>query len=279
LLLSAGAGYLAHRRGALTRSGVFGAVLTGTAVVGFGGWVRGLLLIAFFVSSSVLSRYKDAAKAGLAEKFAKGSRRDLGQTLANGGLAALLCVPIGWLAVAEPGGSEASAYPVLALGFYGALATVTADTWATELGVLARSRPRLITTGRHVAVGASGGVTLQGTLAALAGAAFIGVVGFVLIQGAALATLGRWLLQDWIVIPIAAVSGLLGALFDSVLGATVQAMYRCDACRVETERTVHTCGRPARPLRGWHWLSNDWVNFIASGFGAGVAALLAVIIL
>ncbi len=60
------------------------------------------------------------------------------------------------------------------------MAAVTADTWATELGVLAAQPPRLITTGRRVAPGASGGVTPAGTLAALAGAGFIGVVGALL---------------------------------------------------------------------------------------------------
>lgn len=273
LALSAGAGYLAYRRGALSASGVGGAVVTGTVIFGFGGWVRGLLLIAFFVSSSLLSHYKAAAKAGVGEKFAKGSRRDLGQVLANGGVAALLCVPIGLA------GSDSPAYAVLALGFYGALATVTADTWATELGVLARTAPRLITSGRPVPAGTSGGVTLWGTAAALGGGVFIGVVGFVLIQVAALATLGRPLPADWIVIPVAAVSGLAGALFDSLLGATLQAMYYCDRCSVETERKQHVCGAATRHVRGWRWLDNDWVNFIASAAGAGVAAALAVAIL
>ena len=44
-------------------------------------------------------------------------------------------------------------------------------------------------------------------------------------------------------IGIGAIAGLGGALFDSVLGATVQATYYCDACRKETERPVHSCGR------------------------------------
>ena len=79
---------MAYRRRSLSRSGVLGAVLVGTAIFGFGGWVHGLVLIAFFVGSSLLSHYHVSQKARLAEKFAKGSQRDLGQTLANGGLAA-----------------------------------------------------------------------------------------------------------------------------------------------------------------------------------------------
>jgi uncharacterized protein (TIGR00297 family) len=271
--LSLAVGGLAYWRRALSGSGVLGAVLVGTAIFGFGGWVRGLLLIAFFISSSLLSHYHDHHKAALAEKFAKGNRRDLGQTLANGGMAALLALAIGLTGVSS------GFYVVLAMAFYGALATVNADTWATELGVLARSQPRLLTTGRPVPVGASGGVTVAGFAAALAGAAFIGAVGFVLIQAAARLTMGAWLLSDWVVILVAAVSGFLGSAFDSLLGATVQAIYICDQCGVETERTVHRCGQPTRLMRGWRWLNNDWVNFLASAAGALVAGVMGAILL
>jgi uncharacterized protein (TIGR00297 family) len=273
LALSSAIGFVAYRRGSLSGNGVGGAVLIGTTIFGFGGWVRGLLLIAFFISSSALSHYRRGQKIALMEKFAKGSRRDLSQTLANGGVAALLAVAIGLV------GSNAALYPALALAFLGALATVNADTWATELGVLARRAPRLITTGRQVPVGTSGGVTPFGTLAALAGALFIGAAAFVLIQLAARATTGTWLWSDWIVIPIAAVSGLAGALFDSLLGATVQAIYVCDRCGTETERTVHRCGAATRRVRGWPWLNNEGVNFLASVAGALVAAGLALVLL
>ena len=273
LILSLAIGGLAYGRRSLSASGMLGAVLVGTLIFGFGGWVRGLLLIAFFISSSLLSHYHDRRKAALAEKFAKGNRRDLAQTLANGGMAALLALVIGLT------GLGSGFYAVLALAFYGALATVNADTWSTELGVLARSQPRLLTTGRLVPVGTSGGVTVAGFAAALAGATFIGAIGFVLIQAAARLTTGAWLLSDWIVVPVAAASGFLGSAFDSLLGATVQAIYVCDQCGVETERTVHRCGQPTRLIRGWRWLNNDWVNFLASVAGAAFAASLALLIL
>jgi len=270
--LSLAIGGLAYWRRALSPSGMLGAVLIGTVIFGFGGWVRGLLLIAFFISSSLLSHYHDRRKAALAEKFAKGNRRDLGQTLANGGMAALLALIIGLTGVSS------GFYVVVALAFYGALATVNADTWATELGVLARSQPRLLTTGRTVQVGTSGGVTVEGFAAALAGATFIGAVGFVLIQVAARLTMGAWLLSDWVVVLVAAVSGFLGSTFDSLLGATVQAIYTCDQCGVETESTIHRCGQSTRLIRGWRWLNNDWVNFLASVAGALVAGAMGAIL-
>jgi uncharacterized protein (TIGR00297 family) len=272
LILSAAIGLLAYRRGSLSPSGVAGAVGIGTSVFGFGGWVWGGTLIAFFVSSSLLSHTGERRKALLREKFAKDSRRDLAQTLANGGLAAVIAVIAGLV------GRTASVFPLLAAAFYGTVAAANADTWATELGVLAKQQPRLITTGKVVPTGTSGGVTWQGIAAALAGAAFIGLSAFLLVQGAARVTLGGWLLRDWVLIPIAGISGLAGATFDSLLGATVQATYYCDNCNKETEQVIHRCGQPARLLRGWRWLDNDWVNFLASLVGAGIAALLGTLL-
>jgi uncharacterized membrane protein len=61
---------------------------------------------------------------------------------------------------------------------------------------------------------------------------------------------------------------LLGALFDSLLGATVQAIYFCPACQKETERNpTHGCGTRTTQIRGWTWLDNDWVNFACGAFG------------
>jgi uncharacterized membrane protein len=92
LILSAFIAGLGYWRQTLNSSGVFGAILVGTLIFGLGGWIWGLLLITFFVSSSWLSYYRRADKEAVAERFAKGSRRDLGQALANGGLGAILAI-------------------------------------------------------------------------------------------------------------------------------------------------------------------------------------------
>lgn len=47
---------------------------------------------------------------------------------------------------------------------------------------------------------------------------------------------------------IAATAGLVGSLFDSLLGASVQCIYWCDHCEKETERPLHSCGMRTRPL-------------------------------
>ncbi|MFL7791108.1 MAG: DUF92 domain-containing protein [Anaerolineae bacterium] len=255
-------GLAGYRRGALKGSGVVGAVVTGTLIFGLGGWEWGALLIAFFVSSSALSFYHARDKEGLAEKFAKGHRRDLSQALANGGVAAVLAVFSQHLPLADGGGGG-----VWFAACAGAMAAVNADTWATELGVLSPRSPRLITTGRQVEVGSSGGVTWLGTAASLGGATFIGLLG-----GLAVLILGQGWVAAGVLLLAAVAGGMVGSLFDSFLGATVQAIYWCDACQKETERKIHHCSTQTRLLRGWPWLGNDLVNFLASALGALVAA-------
>jgi uncharacterized protein (TIGR00297 family) len=265
-VLSLAIGILGYLRGALSGSGVVGALVTGTLIFGLGGWEWGALLILFFVSSSALSFYRAREKQSLAEKFAKGHRRDLAQALANGGLVALLAVlsrvfsPLSPLLGGMGGG----------LWFFacaGAMAAVNADTWATELGVLSPRPPRLITTGRPVEVGTSGGVTVLGTAASLGGALIIG-----LSSGLSQLILGQGWASGIALLLAATAGGLAGSAFDSLLGATAQAIYRCDTCEKETERRVHRCGTQTRLVRGWRWLGNDLVNFIASAVGALVAA-------
>jgi uncharacterized protein (TIGR00297 family) len=247
---------VAYRRRSLDVSGAMGAIASGTSIAAMGGWSWGMTLVYFFVSSSLLSHYRQRDKArAAADKFSKGSRRDMGQVAANGGLATVFAIIYG-LARSPRARRLAQA------GFMGALATANADTWATELGVLSASKPRLITSGKTVAPGTSGGITALGMAASSLGAYSLGMF-FRLWQGLRASSGGTPL--------VALISGLAGSLCDSVLGATVQAMYYCPACQAETERRVHRCGTPTRPLRGMAWMNNDVVNFWATACGSLVA--------
>jgi uncharacterized protein (TIGR00297 family) len=263
MILSTGISLLALRRRSLSCSGVAGAVITGTTTFGLGGWAWGLTLIFFFISSSALSHFRERDKAHIADdKFSKGSQRDLGQVAANGGAATLLALAYGMA-------RSPLLRQLLQAGYVGVLATATADTWATEIGVLSSHQPRLITTGGRVSPGTSGGVTLLGTAMAALGALILGIV--------------FWILQRCrtslaFLPPLALVSGLAGSISDSLLGATVQAMYHCPACNKETERRIHTCGTKTRPLRGLSWLNNDAVNFIATLCGGLVAMVMQLFI-
>lgn len=242
--------YLAYRAHSLNKSGAFAATLVGTIVFGLGGWQWAVLLLLFFTTSSLLSRAFKKRKQGLNEKFSKGHERDAGQVFGNGGLATLFVV-------------FHALYPEAGLGWAGfaaSLAAVNADTWATELGVLNPAPPRLITDLRkRVEKGTSGGVSFAGTFASVLGALVIALP-------------AAFFAQNWELLPLITIAGLAGSLFDSLLGATVQAMYFCPADQKETEKhPLHTCGTATVHIRGWSWLDNDWVNFACSLLSALLA--------
>jgi uncharacterized membrane protein len=70
------------------------------------------------------------------------------------------------------------------------------------------------------------------------------------------------------------VAGFVGSVVDSFLGASVQAVYLCPSCGVETENRVHHCGSEAKRLRGIGVINNDVVNVAATLSGAIVAGVL-----
>ncbi|HVB62795.1 MAG TPA: DUF92 domain-containing protein, partial [Ktedonobacteraceae bacterium] len=220
-------------------------------------------LVFFFVSSSAFSHYREREKARVADdKFSKGSQRDIAQAAANGGLATLLAA---WHGIT----TSPTRRSLLQAAYAGALAAATADTWATELGVLSSEPPRSIITGKLVAPGTSGGITRRGMAAATLGALALGMI-FWAMEG-----FHRSL--AWLPL-IACPAGLAGSVADSLLGATLQAVRYCPACQTETERRVHNCGTTTIHLRGLRWLNNDGVNFVATLTGSLTALVLRLLV-
>ena len=244
--------FLAYKAHSLNTSGAAAAAFTGMIIFGIGGWDWAVLLLTFFVTSSLLSRAFKKRKQGLDEKFSKGHERDAGQVFGNGGIATFFAA----LHFFFP----ESIIPWI--GFAASLAAVNADTWATELGVLNPNPPRMITNLKKVVEkGTSGGISLVGTFASLLGALIIALP-------AALFA------DNWSLLPLITLAGFSGSLFDSLLGGTVQAMYYCPTDDKETEKhPLHTCGTETVHIRGWKWLDNDLVNFACGMAGVFISLI------
>jgi uncharacterized protein (TIGR00297 family) len=273
LLVALVIAYLAFRAKALNKSGGVAAAILGTIVFGLGGLEWALILLIFFISSSALSKYFDEKKGISRENFSKGSRRDAWQVAANGGMAGLLALSYFILSKYSP---ASELLPPLWIGFGASLAAANADTWGTELGLLNPGKPVLLSTFKRVPKGTSGGVSLVGTLAALGGSSLVGgAVG--LLASAGWGHGGN--LRPFLQLLMISGSGMVGALVDSLLGASLQAIYFCPACQKETEQhPLHRCGSQTKHLRGLTWLNNDWVN-AACTISAGMMGLLLAILL
>jgi len=243
----------ARRVRALSSSGALAATAVGATVVVGRGIRGGGMLLAFFCSSTLLGRLP--ASVHLEQR--RGRERDAVQVMANGGVAAALA-----LASSLPREPTRS---LLIAGFGGAVATATADTWATEIGSRSRTQPRSILTLRPTARGASGSVTMAGLTASAVAATLIAWIASVPFTTTARHPSPR-------AFAIAG-GGFTGALVDSVLGATVQEVRFCDSCFVETEERLHHCGAQTQVIRGAEWCGNDTVNAIATAAGATTAIL------
>lgn len=255
----------AYAKRSLAGSGFFAAVVLGTVMYALGSAIWFGSLIAFFISSTLWSKWKKHAKKEAESGYEKSGRRDAGQVLANGGLGLLLCVA-DW----------AWSHPLWWYAFLGVMAAVTADTWATEIGGLSQKPPRSIKTGRRVPPGTSGGVSGLGMAASLAGGLFIGAVAWMLLglpgQSAPDAAVAELRPASWI--GVAGLAGIIGSLTDSWIGATWQQMYHCSVCGREIEQARH-CEKPAVRIRGRAGWNNDAVNVAGSLAGGAAAALLA----
>lgn len=248
IFFAAAVALLAYRARALTAAGAISAFAVGAVVFGSGGWAAALVLFAFFLPSTILSRIGAPRKRAIAHD--NDARRSAWQVLANGGVAALCA-----FAAARAGAPFAAA-------FAGAFAAASADTWGTEVGMLSRRSPVSILTLRPMRAGVSGGVTPVGLAASVGGALCVAIV-------SALAG----------VAPFGAVvfGGIAGAILDSALGASLQALRWCAVCECECETRRHRCGNATTLARGASFLENDGVNFAATLCGAIVASVLATV--
>ena len=239
----------------LSSSGSMGTFILASIIFGLGGWQWSVPILVFFVLSSILSKFGKERKKKYQLMFEKSDTRDAGQVAANGGIAGLtmLC----WYFF--PG------YAGWYFIYLASLASVTADTWGTELGLLAKGSPRSLITLKEVETGTSGAVSIAGIAGGALGASFIALSGMFWTAGG----VPRF---PFIMIVI---SGVAGSFVDSTLGATVQASYRCGVCGKLTERTNH-CGYPALLIGGVRWVNNDAVNWAcAMGGPLFFAALTA----
>lgn len=254
-LISSLAAIIGKKKNWLTQDGAITLIITTSLIFGFGGLIWFLAGLPVLITGSLLSDFRAKEKVFLKEIFQKGTPRDAGQVLANGGVPALIAI----------GSYFAVPKDLLFVAYLGALSVANADTWATEIGVLSKTKPRLITTWKPVEPGTSGAISLLGTVAA-----FLGSLVIYLFSALVMLT-SRILLSISSVFTPVILGGLAGMFFDSLLGATVQGRYFCKKCKKFTEKPLHGCGTRTALTGGFRWFTNDLVNIFSIAFGALVA--------
>ena len=185
-------GFITYYRKSLDLFGSAVMIIMGIVIIFSAGTNWLLLIILFLIMSLVATRYSKKYKRSLGQFE---GRRTSKNVISNGVVACFMAAFGGY-------------YLPFVAGFIGAIATATADTLASEIGVLDQN-PRLITTFQKVDPGTNGAVSTLGTAVGIFGAAIIGIASYFL----------GIMSNPLIAITVAIISGTVGCFMDSILGA------------------------------------------------------------
>jgi len=220
----------------------------------FGGWKWIAILLFFHFLSSGVTRYGYDHKRSVSAAQIKGGARSWKNVIANSLIATLMSI-LEWN----------SASDIFIAGFIGTISTSMADTLATEIGLLSTKKPRLITNlNKKVDAGTSGGITILGESASIGGSILIAFSSYIL-------GLGSWSIVKTLLISV--ISGTIGSTADSLLGAKIQGIFKCEKCGKMTELHYH-CENKTTHFSGNQRIDNNIVNILSTLVGAITGALI-----
>jgi uncharacterized protein (TIGR00297 family) len=204
------AGYYAR---SVNFSGAIGGWCLGTILILGAGWPLYVALLAFFVIGTATTKlgYSRKARAGLAQE--EGGRRGFSHAFSNVGVAAICAVAVSRVARSADGATELELLPLF-MGI-AALSTATADTTASEIGQLVGRRAFLPLTLRRVPVGTEGAVSVEGTLAGLAGGTVVALAGTMAVDR----MFGEVFEFDWRIVLAIALCAFAGSYLESIAGS------------------------------------------------------------
>jgi len=238
---------VAYKKNSLSESGAIASIILGTGMFFFGGFIPSVLMVMFFVSSSIISKLKRKSKKKLEDMNEKGSRRDYIQVFANGGVAFILSIFYFF-----------TGNFIFLIAIAVSFAEANSDTWASEIGVLSKKAPVSILNFKKLESGMSGGVSVLGTFAAFSGSTFIAII-FALLNVIQFESYDE-LLQIFILISLI---GFAGSIIDSVLGAGIQSGYYDKDTDIYTEKEKSN-GKKNTLIKGFKIINNDVVNILSN---------------
>lgn len=211
----------AQKSKSLTPLGIAASIITGLIHTSHPWFVYFLLLAGFYLSSSKFTKLKSDIKSKLTvqvgsekHEINRHTQRTHIQVFANSIVASILILIH----------SRFLENDIFVVGIISHYAAVTADTWSSELGILSKSNPFLITTFKRCPKGTNGGVSPLGLGVAILAGVYISVLFEVALklQGISINALNGGAYSYLKFTIFFGFIGLFGSLLDSLLGAIFQ---------------------------------------------------------
>ncbi|KAK9388512.1 integral membrane protein DUF92-domain-containing protein [Lipomyces mesembrius] len=240
----------AAKRKSLTPRGIFAAVIVGLIHAIHPWSIFTVLLFTFFITSTAFTKVKVNIKRTLTAGGGEGPRNEI-QVMANSLPATILILIHFFTKTTKCWNSD-----VLTVGIIAQYAAVTADTWSSELGILSKQSPILITTLRKCPPGTNGGVSQTGLTAALGGGATIGVIAAIFTPFC-----HTWSIAARLKLVVAiTIAGFVGSIIDSLLGAVLQQSVVNDRGKIIEVEGGKKLDLKGKVVSGRNILSNNQVN-------------------
>lgn len=232
IILSLLLGMIAFLKKALTIPALIIAILFSTLITYFGGLASFIILVIVFLGSIITKIFS---------KSKKSKKRKLIQIISNVGVGTISLIIF-----------KMTTNNIYLLIYASIMAESLADTLASDIGVLSKKEPINILNFKKGERGLSGNISILGLTSALIGSVLIGLIYYIGIE------------KNIISFIIIMLSGFLGSLVDSILGASIQVKYKCEKCKKVTERKEH-CGKKTNYYKGIKWIDNNLVNLLSNG--------------
>jgi uncharacterized protein (TIGR00297 family) len=224
--------------------------------------LRGFNLLVFYLIATKATKFKKGIKEKIDGSLSNSGSiaRGPSQVLACSFLAVILSLIHGiYFGEEKPIDFGNQSLPSkLACGIVSHHATCLSDTLASELGILARSSPVLVTQPwRKVPPGTNGGITLMGCFWSTMGGFLIGLSTVVLDSIS-----GILPIHSIQMIAFSTCCGLVGSLVDSILGATIQQSYWDPETKLVYQSNDEK-PKSSKLVAGVNLLTNEQVNLVS----------------
>lgn len=300
ILIGALIAFQGLRKRSLSKDGALTAFLVGSTMLGAEVKAFGVTLLVFYFIGSRATRVGKDLKKKYEDSVREGAgQRDAFQVLCNSLPAFIACLTwkgmfthsmfskffeglerdnqvydsVVTCALASSYGNGWSRFLLLvALGQFGCC---LGDTLASELGILSKSKPILITTFQRVPPGTNGAMSLLGTIVSILGGGIVGITMALDLWIENSACRNNGIANFLHLIVLGLLAGGLGSLIDSFLGATVQqTRYSTTTKKILTDDSVPQSNSNVSVISGLNILTNNQVNLVSSAMTAAFIALI-----